>query len=58
MENETFEEYWLKNAGVLRYGQAFCNYYSIQNPTLYYETDEVKAREQASLYIADWQLSA
>lgn len=54
---QTFEIYWLKNAAKLRYGQAFCNYYEITDPALFYEKDETTAREKAAIYIANWQLN-
>jgi hypothetical protein len=52
---ETFEEYRLANSP-LRYGQAFCNYYKLNDPSLFYETDDSKARVKATKYVVYYQL--
>jgi len=52
-----FEDY-RTSCPELRYGQAFCNYYSITDPKLFYETDDIAAIERCAIYIANYQLGA
>jgi len=52
----TFDEYWKAQGPEIRYGQAFCNYYKLQNQSLFYETNEERARELIEKYSKDWQL--
>jgi hypothetical protein len=40
----------------LRYGQAFCNVFGVQDTELYYEVDQVKAAERIGTYVTGWQI--
>lgn len=40
----------------LRYGQAFCNVFGIQDTELYYEVDPGKAAGRIGEYVENWQL--
>lgn len=35
----SFKKYWLQHSNTMRLGQAICNYFNLQCPSLFYEKD-------------------
>lgn len=50
-----FERYRKENP-MLRYGQAFCNYFKATDPILYYSDDEASVRQECEFLMDMWQI--